>query len=96
MAYVVYIIYSEKIDKYYIGRSENFDQRIEIHNSPENLKWSKTGQPWRHFLLITCESKNQSIEIERYLKKMKSRKYLEYLAGDNRNVQRLVERFKNC
>lgn len=35
---VVYMIYSEKLDKFYIGKSENFEQRTLIYNSDENAK----------------------------------------------------------
>jgi len=51
---VVYIIYSEKLNKFYIGKSENFAQRLMIHNSDENEKWSKVGKPWTEFLVVEC------------------------------------------
>ena len=51
---VVYIIYSEKLDKFYIGKSENFAQRLMIHNLDENEKWSKVGKPWTEYLIVEC------------------------------------------
>ncbi len=73
---VTYILYSEKLDKFYIGYSENFEQRILFHNSDENRKWTKSGKPWVPFLVISCASKGQAMALEKYLKKLKSKKAL--------------------
>ncbi|RUA30101.1 MAG: GIY-YIG nuclease family protein, partial [Bacteroidetes bacterium] len=32
----IYILYSQKIDKYYIGSSSNVQKRLEFHNSEYN------------------------------------------------------------
>jgi len=32
MSYFVYIIYSEKLDRYYVGYSENITIRLDQHN----------------------------------------------------------------
>jgi putative endonuclease len=69
-----YIIYSEKIDKFYVGKSENFPQRLLFHNSDENEKWSKSGRPWAEYLVINCKTFKQAGKIERYIKAQKSRK----------------------
>jgi len=43
--YSVYIIYSQKIDKYYIGFSSNVQDRLLKHN--RNSKgFSNPGKPW--------------------------------------------------
>jgi putative endonuclease len=93
MTPVAYIIYSQKLDKYYVGSSENFNERIVTHNSDENENWSKVGRPWQEYLIIVCSTGRQARRIEKYIKKMKSRKYIEYLASDPENVVRLKNRF---
>lgn len=92
---VTYIIYSEKLDKFYIGKSETFSQRILFHNSDENEKWSKTGRPWVEFLIIPCETFKQAGKIERYIKAQKSRKYILQLNEKPEYLQNLRNRFAN-
>ncbi len=93
MVAVTYIIYSEKLDKFYIGKSENFDQRILFHNSNENEKWSKAGRPWKDFLIIPCDSFMQAGKIERYIKAQKSRKYIISLKEKPEYMTNLLVRF---
>jgi putative endonuclease len=93
MTAVAYIIYSEKLDKFYIGKSENFPQRILFHNSDENEKWSKAGRPWVEFLVITCSNFEQAGKIERYIKAQKSRKYIFQLKERPDYILSLLKRF---
>ena len=50
----VCIRYSNKLGKFFIGKSENFIQRFTIYNSDENEKWSKTASLWSEYLIIEC------------------------------------------
>jgi putative endonuclease len=93
MEAVVYIIYSEKLDKFYIGKSENYSQRIMIHNSDENEKWSKAGRPWKDFLVVSCISFKQAGKVERYIKAQKSRKYILSLKERPDYIANLLGRF---
>ena len=46
MSYSLYIIYSSKIDRYYVGISEHPEQRLISHNEyPRG--WTKRGVPLR-------------------------------------------------
>ena len=92
---VVYIIYSEKLDKFYIGKSENFAQRLMIHNLDENEKWSKVGKPWTEYLVVECLSFKQAGTIERYIKAQKSRKYIIQLKQKPNYIENLLSRFTN-
>jgi putative endonuclease len=78
MNFSVYIIYSATLDKYYTGSCKDFGNRLLQHNSGRN-KSTKGGIPW----VLKYEEKygtNQEARIrESYIKKMKSRKYLEQL-----------------
>ncbi len=93
MEVVVYILYSEKLDKFYIGYSENMEQRIGFHNSEENLKWTKSGAPWQIYLLISCATVSQARKIERYIKQQKSKKYILQLIERKDMVENLKSRF---
>jgi putative endonuclease len=45
MTYYLYILYSQSVDKYYIGSTGNLSDRLERHNSGRS-KYTKSGLPW--------------------------------------------------
>ncbi len=76
--FIVYIIYSPKLDRYYIGYTTDMTKRINEHNSGVStftakatdwiLKWSKG-----------FDSRELAMKEERIIKAKKSRKYIEWL-----------------
>jgi putative endonuclease len=82
MQYIVYIIYSESMNKYYTGSCEDFSIRLAQHNAGRN-KSTKPGIPWvlKHSELFN--SLKEARAREAHIKKMKSRKYIETLILSN-------------
>ncbi len=78
-----YIIYSSKIDKYYIGYTEDLELRIQRHNDSWG-KYSSKGIPWKLVYHESFESKSDAIKREYQIKKRKSRKYIERLIAGGR------------
>ena len=78
MHYTVYIIYSEKSDKYYTGSCEDLSIRIAQHNAGRN-KSTKPGIPWIIKHTEVFNSLKEARAREAQIKKMKSRKYIESL-----------------
>jgi putative endonuclease len=78
---VCYIIYSHTIDKYYAGiTQESIDSRISKHNKKEyGMKYTSMANDWILYHFIECETFAQAVHIEKHIKRMKSRKYLEDL-----------------
>ena len=74
----VYIIYSNKIDRYYVGYTDDLEWRLERHNGGWG-KYTKRGVPWKLKYTESFESKTEAIKREREIKKKKSRKYIEKL-----------------
>ena len=77
MAYV-YILFSKKLNKYYVGACKDIERRIKEHNGGHS-KFTSTGIPWElkytEEYLDLMEAKRREL----YIKKMKSRKYIENL-----------------
>ena len=76
--YYCYILYSEKLDKYYIGSTSNLKGRLQRHNT-SNHGFTSTGKPWE---VKHCEefvNKDSALKREMQLKKWKSKKVLEEL-----------------
>jgi putative endonuclease len=78
LMYSVYIIYSHKIDKYYIGYSSNVIERLSKHNQ-KSKGFSSTGRPWIIVYTEVFENKKDAMNRESQLKKWKNRERLESL-----------------
>ena len=78
MDYFIYILFSEKLNRYYIGSTHNISQRLKRHNGGAT-KSTKAGRPWKVVYSEKYNSKTEAIKRENYLKRMKSRKFIESL-----------------
>tara|TARA_R110000868_G_scaffold405568_1_gene685053 strand:+ start:86 stop:328 length:243 start_codon:yes stop_codon:yes gene_type:complete len=76
--FVVYILYSEKIDRYYIGHTGNLQDRLNRHNLKRS-KSTKCGAPWALVHTEQFTTKPEAYQREMQIKRMKSRKYIEQL-----------------
>ena len=92
MSYV-YIIYSESIDQYYIGSTSDLQWRIEKHNNHE-FEGAQTlrANDWKYVFTLNCVDDKQPLNIEKFIKKMKSRKFNLKLIENGGDW--LLERFK--
>ncbi|MEN6355361.1 MAG: GIY-YIG nuclease family protein, partial [Bacteroidales bacterium] len=78
--FYIYILYSESADKYYVGHTNDPSRRLEEHNTAIKNSFTFKFRPW----VMKCyfpvsESRNEARWIENYLKKMKSRIFIEDL-----------------
>lgn len=76
--YYVYIIYSKKLDKKYVGRTDNLQLRIKQHNSGES-NFTNRGKPWKLVYYEAFDSKESAIKEESFLKSGKGRERISYL-----------------
>jgi putative endonuclease len=75
---VVYIIYSLKLNKYYVGACSNLDRRLYEHNIGHS-KFTSTGIPWELKYTEQFDSLPDAKRREREIKNRKSRIYVEQL-----------------
>ena len=78
MSYSVYIIFSAKLDRYYVGYTEDIEVRLQQHNQGIS-DYTSVAQDWvllysEKFDIRQC-AKSREMEIKR----KKSRKYIEWL-----------------
>jgi putative endonuclease len=76
--YFVYILYSNSLNRYYVGYTSNLDERLTEHNSGVS-SYTRKGIPWVLMYSETFDNKTDAIKRENYIKRMKSRKYIEGL-----------------
>ena len=79
--FVVYILYSEKRDRYYIGHTANLNDRLERHNAGRS-KSTKAGIPWKLMYSEVFGTKPEAYQREMEIKRMKFRKYIERLIDE--------------
>ncbi|MEP6465711.1 MAG: GIY-YIG nuclease family protein [Parafilimonas sp.] len=78
MSFCCYILYSSRLNKYYIGSTSDVERRLEEHNRGKE-KFTKTGLPWVLMYKEEFADLKLARQREYYIKKMKSRKFIESL-----------------
>jgi putative endonuclease len=78
MHFIVYILYSEKNKKYYIGSCQNIEERLNRHNTGRN-KSTHSGMPWKLMYQEHFDTRSDAVSREISIKKMKSKIYIEKL-----------------
>ncbi|MBY0434226.1 MAG: GIY-YIG nuclease family protein [Cyclobacteriaceae bacterium] len=73
MPFFVYILQSEVDGSFYIGQTNNLDDRLKRHNTGLE-KYSRTKRPWKIFWSFQVESRAEAMKLERKIKNFKSRK----------------------
>jgi len=82
MTHFVYILYSHSIDRHYIGSCSDIELRLSRHNAGATIS-TKSGRPWKVVYSEKFNSKTEAIKREIYLKRMKSRVFIESLIDKN-------------
>jgi putative endonuclease len=80
MEYFVYIIYSKALDRYYVGHSQDLDDRMNRHNSGRS-KYTKIARDWEVKYTERFSARSEAMAREKDIKRKKSRKYIENLVG---------------
>jgi len=71
MPYFVYILKSEKDNRYYYGQTQDLNNRLSDHNSGK-VKYTKHILPWRLFAYKQLESRSEAMKYEKMLKNLHS------------------------
>jgi putative endonuclease len=97
MENTVYILHSATLNRYYIGFTTNFDLRLEFHFSDEQTrKFTHKANDWEVFLTVDCSSKKQGLFIEKHIKNMKSKIYIENLKKYPEITSKLLLKYTDC
>ena len=78
MKYNVYILHSLSKDRYYIGQTQDIEDRIIRHNSGRS-KSTKYGIPWKLVYKKEFGTRSEAMIYENKLKSEKSKKYIDEL-----------------
>jgi putative endonuclease len=72
----VYILYSEKHSRYYVGQTANIDRRLKRHNLGI-VPSTKSGVPWELVLQIEVLSRSEAMVLERKIKRRGAKRFLD-------------------
>ena len=74
--FVVYILYSPSVKRFYCGQTDNFELRLARHNQAM-VKTTKPGIPWIKVWLFEVDSRTEALKLERKIKGRGIKRYLD-------------------
>jgi len=72
----VYLLESEKDDRYYIGHTQNLNDRLIYHNTGRSV-YTKYHGPWKLLAYKTFETRGEAMKAEMRIKRLKNRKAIQ-------------------
>ena len=94
MSYYIYVLYSQRSNIYYVGQTADVEKRLILHNSMDYVSYTSKHRPWELKMKLDVGlERSKAMKIERYIKKQKSKKYIEQLIASNELQQSLIEKF---
>jgi putative endonuclease len=74
----LYILYSRKLRRYYIGETPDLERRFRQHQEHYFKKnFTRSAEDWKIVLSKVVASKEKAVLLERFIKRMKSKKFIE-------------------
>ena len=76
MNFKVYILWSESLQKFYVGSTNNAEDRLLRHNAGYE-KYTSKGKPWKLIHEIACIDRKEAYNLEMKIKARGIRIYLD-------------------
>ena len=77
--YYVYVLYSQRYDKIYIGYTSNLEARLASHNELSKKGWTVRYRPWRLVYKEKYSNKKDAMQREKELKSHRGRDFIRSL-----------------
>ena len=74
--FTVYVLYSEKYDKIYIGYTSNLEQRLLSHNKLSQKGYTVKYRPWKIVYTEKFITKKEALQREKELKSSRGRNFI--------------------
>ena len=78
MSYIVYIIYSQSLDTFYKGQTNDIRDRLHRHNMKQEDA-TRCGVPWNLVWSTDKPSRSDAVILERKLKNLSRKKLIEFI-----------------
>ncbi|MCG9973169.1 GIY-YIG nuclease family protein [Christiangramia crocea] len=77
----VYILFSEKSSRYYVGQTADIEDRLKRHNSGRVYS-TKYGIPWKIVLRKEVSNRSEAMALENKIKKRGAKRFID----DHRDI----------
>ena len=78
--FYIYILYSPEADRYYVGHTEDIERRLIEHQAISENSFTSKHRPWQLVTALDAgHDRGEAMQIERFIKRQKSRRFIEYL-----------------
>jgi putative endonuclease len=74
--FVTYILFSELLSKFYVGSTNNLEDRLYRHNTGQS-KFTKRGIPWKLVAYFEFPTRSEAVRLEIKIKKRGIRRFLD-------------------
>ena len=92
---VLYILYSKKFDKFYIGQTNNLAARLDDHNTSDKSTYTSKYRPWELICTLEFNSRGLAMKAEKYLKK-KPRSYIKRVIEEEELRKYIIEKYSSA
>ena len=91
----LYILYSKKLDRYYVGETSDVEFRLQLHLKKSFSKsFTSKSNDWEIVLVYEANSKENAVYLERFIKRMKSRKFIEKIIENPETLEEILRNQK--
>ncbi|PTX41679.1 putative endonuclease [Christiangramia gaetbulicola] len=89
----LYILYSQKLNRYYTGETPDPDIRLNLHNKHHfKNAFTNAADDWSIKLKFQTDSKENAVFLEIFIKRMKSKKFIEKVINDPSILNQVLEK----
>jgi putative endonuclease len=75
LKFYTYVLFSERLGKFYIGSTQDIEMRIDCHNRGL-VKFTSRGIPWRLVWSVSFETRPEAVQMEMKIKKRGAKRFL--------------------
>jgi putative endonuclease len=91
----LYVIYSPQVNKFYVGETDNIALRLLKHNNHSyGGSFTKIAEDWEVVLSFECSSKSQSLLLEKFIKRMKSKIFIQKIVENPKILDQIISKNK--
>jgi putative endonuclease len=73
---IVYILYSDKSSRYYVGQTADIIKRLERHNLGK-VASTRSAVPWKLVLQLNVDTRSEALILERKIKKRGAKRFID-------------------
>lgn len=78
--YYVYVLKSKNFNRYYTGQTDDINTRLLLHNNG-SVCWTKRYKPWEIIYTEEYDTREESVNREKYLKSHAGRNWIKNKLG---------------